>query len=108
MLTADAQIRRPPAPDTETLIGDLQANGWAVETFPGCTDSVDQYLQCEKANSWPADARKRVEGFGIAFRLKQYSNSRIAELIRYLNSPGFQRAIESKLGVIRRGTLNSW
>ena len=53
-----------------------------------------------KKNEWPVD-KARLEGFGLTFRFSKYGNKKIENLVSYLNSPRFHRALETKFSISR-------
>lgn len=91
---------------TQHLIDSLLESGWQVQQFPGCTTSVDEYLACYEANEWPVD-KKRLEGFGLALRLKRYENSVTERLLTYLASDHFKSALEHKFGISRPNKIET-
>jgi len=100
LLTTNEQIRIAPQDSAERLIQALVATGWTVRPFPGCTESVEHYLECLNSNYWPVD-KKRLEGFGLAFRLAEPRDPKIAALLAYLNSPFFKAALQEKFAITR-------
>ena len=106
MCTQAEQINLPPEKTTEALIERLQAEGYQIQEFPGCTTSVKHYLRCYKSGKWPVD-KKRLEGFGITFRLIRYKNPKMEELIAYLNGDEFKTAMEEKFGITRPNRIET-
>jgi hypothetical protein len=106
LLINDSQINLPTQKTTAELIDTLLKRGWQVQQFPGCTISIDQYLRCYEKDEWPVD-KKRLEGFGMAFRLKDYENSAISNLVNYLNSKGFKESLERKFQISRSNRIET-
>jgi len=53
-VTSGDQIRIPAAKSHEELLKLLDAAGYSVEPFPGCTTDAEDYLRCLNAKEWPA------------------------------------------------------
>ncbi len=92
------EINRSEADTTEALIEDLQASGYAVQSFPGCTTSIDDYLSAQKNQDWDVD-KGLLEGYGITFRLRQYQTSILKDIVAFLNLPEFKRVLEEKFNI---------
>ena len=75
-----------------------------VQPLPGCTTDVGQYLKCLKTNKWPADRRK-LEGFGLTFRLKNYANPETARLLAYLNGERANYKLAAKISRAMTGMV---
>jgi hypothetical protein len=106
LVVRQRQINLPAQNDTKELIDTLAANGWQIQPFPGCTTSAEDYLRCYEKNEWPVD-KKRLEGFGIAFRLKRYEDDVVSQLVDYLNSTPFKSILERKFGVTRPNRIET-
>ncbi|MEO1016404.1 MAG: hypothetical protein AAFY56_01740 [Pseudomonadota bacterium] len=100
LLLSDTQVQRPPVETTEDLISDLLEVGYNVQPFPGCTTSVQEYLDCFNKNSWPVD-EGYLEGFGLTFRLKNFWSDEVRKLIDFLNSKPFHDALKDKFAIKR-------
>ena len=106
LLTTHGQIKFPPQQTTASLIDSLVSRGWQVHPFPGCTTSVDEYLKCYENGVWPVD-RKRLEGFGVALRLKEYEDGTAQRLVGFLNSPAFKACLERKFDIARPNRIET-
>jgi len=105
LVVSQKQIKLPVHKTTQELIDTLLDYGWEIQSFPGCTTSVQDYLKCYERNEWPID--KRVEGFGIALGLKRYDDGAVSRLVEYLNSPHFQKILENKFGIHRPNRIST-
>jgi hypothetical protein len=100
------QIKVPPTADTPELLASLNAAGYDIEPFPGCTTDVEKYLEYLKTNEWP-DSNGVVEGIGMAMRLKRISDPLIERLMTFLNSERFQAALIAKFGIERPNRIET-
>ena len=91
MITKSPQINLPEYETTELLIKDLQKNSYSPVTFPGTVTDIKKYLQWynHRNVSGPSHAHGLLEGFGIVFRMDNYIEPKIKELINFLNSSVF-------------------
>ncbi|MBB6146848.1 hypothetical protein HNQ77_004829 [Silvibacterium bohemicum] len=100
------QINIPAQKTTKELIDVLSGCGWEIKPFPGCTTSIEEYLSCYEKNEYPVDKR-RLEGFGLAYRLMRFDDSVISRLVEYLNSPHFKSALERKFRISRPNRIDT-
>ncbi|NKB21236.1 MAG: hypothetical protein GKS01_12135 [Alphaproteobacteria bacterium] len=106
LITRSDDVNIPNSENTEDLIRSLLKRNYKVIPFPGCTTSVKHYLKCYNSGKWPVDTQ-RLEGFGLAFRLKQYQNQKIKDLIEFLNGDAFKSAIEQKFDISRDNRIET-
>lgn len=104
-LTFQEQIKLPRQRSTEKLISRLMSYGWEIQSFPGCTTSIEEYLRCFNSKDWPVD--RRIEGFGLAFRLGKYEFELARNLVSYLNSAHFKQALEEKFSITRPNRIDT-
>ncbi|MFK8037467.1 MAG: hypothetical protein AB8B74_04205 [Crocinitomicaceae bacterium] len=97
-ITKADEINFPKQESAEGLIEYLKTNGYAAQNFPGCTTSEKDYLYSINNNYWPVDSGI-MEGFGMTFRLLNYKNETIRELIEFLNTPVFQKCLLEKFSL---------
>lgn len=100
LLTSFEQIQLPKRNSTEDLISHLQKIGYKQQMFPGCTTSIKDYLNWY--NNKQSDAfhnKEIVEGFGMAWRLHKVKNQEVQNLIDFLNSDKFYKAITEKFSI---------
>jgi hypothetical protein len=92
-----AQIDIDLQNSTEDLISMLQSKDYSPEPFPGCTTSIEHYLDWYNS---PTSAQRYendlLEGFGIAFRMRKYHDSFLEDLVDFLNSDDFHKTIKDK------------
>lgn len=94
-VTNAKEIKRPVFDSTKTLIDDLLGNGYKVQNFPGCSTSIEAYLNAYNSKEWGVDERL-LNGFGLTFRLNEYQTPILRRLIDFLNTPLFKKTIEAK------------
>ena len=100
LITGSEQIRLPAATTHEELLEGLDAAGYSVEPFPGCTTDVVDYLRCINAGEWPV-GNGVVEGFGLAMRLRKIREPLLERLVAFLNGERFQCVLAAKFDVVR-------
>ena len=98
MILNDSQIHFDEVENTEELIETLFRKNYAVQTFPGCSTDPVEYIQRYNNNDFPIGKGKDlpIEAFGITFRLTQYNNPLIKELVEYMNGVEFKDALVRK------------
>jgi len=99
-VTRCQQVDLAPQPSTEALIETMLAHGYRVESFPGCTTNIADYIRCLSKDRWPVDKRK-LEGYGMVFRLQKIEDPTVARLVSFLGSAAFKSALEAKFAVTR-------
>lgn len=104
--TSANEIKRPVSLNTETLIDDLIQNGYKVQSFPGCSSSIKEYLKAINSGNWKVD-QGLLEGFGMVFRLKKYQTSILKRLTRFLNSQEFKSVIERKFNITEKNYVET-
>ena len=100
LITKNDQINFPEFDQIESMIGHLQDNQYAPVPFPGCTTDVNEYVNWYKTGqgSTPSHARGLIGGFGIAYRIQQYKDETIKQLMQFLNSHTFLNTLKEKFG----------
>ena len=81
--------------DDRKLIKRLLSRGWEPIKFPGCTDSIKEYLNW-RANNTKFCNVDTCEGFGMALRLKRPQSKIIRDLKEFIESKKFQMAVSKK------------
>ena len=97
-VTSTEEIKRPVFERTEDLIDDLLKNGYGVQKFPGCSTSIEAYLEAFNSGEWGTD-KGLLDGFGLTFRLNEYKSTILNRLIDFLNTPEFKKCIENKFDI---------
>jgi hypothetical protein len=100
------QVKVPPASGTLELLTLLDAAGYDIEPFPGCTTDVPKYLAYLHSGEWP-DSNGVVEGIGMAMRLKRVTDPLISRLLAFLNGERFHAALTAKFGVERPNRIET-
>lgn len=92
------QIKFPSFNKIEQLLEHLKAKDYKQVKFPGCTTSIDEYLDWyyKKSKITLPHTKGLTEGFGLVFRLNKSKNTRMADLIQFLNSPIFVDTLMKK------------
>jgi hypothetical protein len=94
----DPQINLDAQVDLDQLTQTLDQHAYSPEPFPGCTTNIDHYRAWYHSDRTTRFESDLLEGFGIAFRLREYRMPLIQELIAFLNSDRFHTAIKAKFG----------
>lgn len=100
LITQNDQINFPEFNKIEDMIQHLNDNKYSPVPFPGCTTDVNEYVKWYKTGQGtsPSHARGLIEGFGIAYRIQEYKNETINQLMQFLNSPIFLDTLKQKFG----------
>lgn len=108
-ITNSDQINFPIQSSTESLIKTLSEKKYTSKAFPGCTTSIESYLNWynQKDKNLKTFENGLVEGFGMAFRLKSYDNRLIDELVKFLNSKTFHDTIKDKFNKTGETTVET-
>ena len=94
------QIHFEESKTTVDVIKNLSEKGYNVQSFPGCTTSVHEYLQKYNQNSFEKNRKGNpVSSYGITFRLSQIHNEFIQRLLSFLNSQLFENCLKSKFEI---------
>lgn len=98
-ITACQQIKVPQFNSTEEMCKELsQTYKYKPQPFPGCTTSVDSYLEWYNNQDKGKGVANQdlLEGYGIAFRLKHYQDDILEELVDFFNSQAWHKCIKKK------------
>ena len=98
-ITKCKQITVPQFDSTEHMCQELKTTyKYKPFPFPGCTTSVSSYLEWynNKNKGKGVANQDLLEGYGIAFRLQQYDDLILEELINFFNSEDWQECIKKK------------
>ena len=82
----------------DEIYEELINNGWEILDFPGCTSNWNDYknyIQNDKKYS----SSEPVENVGITFRLYNYQNNCIKNLIEFMNSNEFHETLKEKFNI---------
>ena len=104
----DKQIHFDEVDDTETLMDKLSSLNYKIQNFPGCISNPNEYL--ELFNSGKLGNIKYdtpVESYGITYRLDNYKNNFIKDLIDYMNGKEFKESLEEKFKITRKSDIIS-
>jgi len=99
-IISDPQIHWDETSCTEELISKLFEKGYEVQKFPGCVTNPQEYVTRYNTNDFPTGRKGNpVESFGITFRLRNYTNPFIKNLVNYLNGSEFKSALTTKFNI---------
>lgn len=108
LITTANQIKFPIPESTENLISYLQEKGYAPVNFPGCTTSIEEYLNWYNykkiKNLYNKDI---VEGFGMAFNLEKIDSLSLQNLINFLNGDHFHQTLRKKFDIINESYVTT-
>ncbi len=99
-IIAAKELKRPNFSTTEDLIDDLLSQNYKPQPFPGCSINIDEYIKAINSNNWNVD-KDLLEGFGMAFRLKEYQTPILDRIIQFLNSSEFKSTLEKKFNITK-------
>lgn len=99
-ITSAPEINLQKAESSQQLCQKLLDNGYKPIKFPGCTTSIDEYLEWREGRKQAVNV-DTCEGFGIAFRLDKTTTPLINELKDFLSSEPFIEALAQKFGIER-------
>ena len=100
------QVAIPELHTPDDLIDQLLSKGYEPILFPGCTTSVQNYLDWLKGRL-RHDNHEVCEGFGITFRLKTPESPIIRNLNNFFTSSTFKKVLEEKFGLTRPTTMET-
>jgi len=98
------QINLDETNSVEELIELIQSNNYRPVIFPGCTTDISRYLKSISGQRVKTKSPDLTEGIGISFRIQEYQDDFIKELMIFLNSDLFLKTLQEKFkkeGVIR-------
>lgn len=102
LLLSDNQIHFEELTTDEQLYNKLIENNYKIQSFPGCVNTWDEYkIRAKKHLS------TITESSGITFRLHDYYNKEIENLLLFLNSTTFQNVLEKKFNITEPTTIIS-
>jgi len=98
LITQAQQIDLPEYETTEEMIKDLQNNHYAPVVFPGTVTDIQQYLKWfhDRNVKGPSHAHGLLEGFGLVFRMNEYKEPKLKDLVEFLNSKQFLSSLMKK------------
>ena len=99
-ILSDKQIHFDSCEDTESLIHTLNRKKYSVQSFPGCSTDIKDYIARHESKNWPSERNGTpVETFGLTFRLKTYDNPKVEKIVKYMSSDAFKKAISKKFNL---------
>jgi len=99
-IVTSKQVQTSGYDSTETLLKELEANGYVIIPFPGCITSKDEYLKWFHGKS-EKHVHEATESFGIVFRLHNYQNETIKQLNEFFESPELVEVVRKKFDISR-------
>ena len=100
MILNEKQIHFEKKKNQDDLYNTLIDKKWDILHFPGCTTSwknYKKYLKGEKITNYLK--KNPIENIGITFRLHDYKNSNIKDLIKFMNGNEFHEALKTKFEI---------
>lgn len=103
---ASEQVQISTSQTSVALIDQLLDKGYEPIPFPGCTTSVQDYLNWieGKVNHGNHEV---CEGFGITFRLQSPQSKVLRDLDIFFKSSIFKKQLEDKFGITRPTTMET-
>lgn len=91
------QVNLPKFNSTQELCNTLLEKSYTPVSFPGCTTDINQYIkQHDSKQSIKYKTPDLTEGVGISFRLTEYKDELLNDLINFLNSDLFLDTLKTK------------
>ena len=99
-LTTAPEIKLPAAANDAEMFDNLFRHHYKIINFPGCIIDKDEYIAWHAARG-EVGARNNTacEGFGVTLRLVGPSDPMLLELIAFIESDAFNRALADKFGI---------
>ena len=94
------QIHFDECKDVKELINELKKRHYEIQSFPGCSTDLNDYLDRLKKDIWSNDRNGTpIKSFGITLRLKKYLNARIESIVNFLSGHQFEAALKKKFSI---------
>lgn len=101
-------INLPKVDTTQELCDMLLDKSYKPVTFPGCTKDIDRYImQQDFKKTIKYKTPELTEGIGISFRLTEYKDTLLKELVEFLNSNLFLNTLKNKFDKTRPVTVET-
>ena len=103
----DNQIHFEALDSNDALYSKLLNEGYEIiNNFPGCINNWEDYKRNLLEKTYKIEG-KPVEGYGMAFRLKNLQNPLLKNLIEYLNGDEFKKTLHEKFSISQPTTIIS-
>ena len=79
----------------DEIYEELINNGWKIQMFPGCTSNWNNYKNYIESCKYSSSSPNK----GITFRLHNYKNDVIKNLIEFMNSNEFHKTLKEKFNI---------
>tara|TARA_A100001015_G_scaffold317557_1_gene434861 strand:+ start:571 stop:1041 length:471 start_codon:yes stop_codon:yes gene_type:complete len=106
LIISEKQIHFEEKKTNEEIYKEFVNNGWKIQNFPGSTTSWDDYKKYLK-DSKKYSSNNPIENIGITFRLCNYKNKIIKNLIEFMNSYEFHRTLREKFNIEKKTIIIS-
>lgn len=98
-IVGSPEIDLPKVEDDDALFDTLYANGYKMIEFPGCITDRQDYIDWHKTGRTKRYYSSACEGFGVTLRLFEPTTPVLKDLIEFLSSKRFNRALADKFGL---------
>ena len=106
IILSDDQIHFEESKNINDLIQKLYDKDYMIQSFPGCCTDAMEYIDRLEKNNWPSENKGNpVSSYGITFRISNYRNAFIKELVQYLNGDSFHNALREKFGIKEESSI---
>lgn len=102
----EKQIHFEEKKNNDQVYKELVENGWKIQTFPGCSSDWNEYKKYIESG-YKYSSNDPVENIGITFRLHNYKNKVINNLIEFMNSDIFHKSLKEKFNIHEETTIIS-
>jgi AAA+ ATPase superfamily predicted ATPase len=98
LIINEKQIHFDEKKTHDEIYKELLDNGWKIQQFPGCTTNWNDYKKYIEDDK-PFLSITPVKNIGITFRLYEYKNNIIKNLINFMNSIEFHNTLKRKFNI---------
>lgn len=99
-LTTSKEIKLPPSQNDTELFENLFRHHYKIINFPGCIIDKNEYIAWHSQKGEIGNRNNTAcEGFGVTLRLIEPSDPVLRELITFIESETFNRALADKFGI---------
>ena len=108
LIINEKQIHFEKKTNNDEVYKELIENGWKIQDFPGCItnwNDYKKYIENDKNKEFIYE--NPIENVGITFRLHNYKNIMIKNLIEFMNSNKFHETLREKFNINRETSIIS-
>lgn len=100
LILKSKQIHFEKCKNIHELLKKLNQKKYLIQSFPGCSTDINDYLTRLQKNIWPHDRNGTpIETFGVTYRLKEYDDIKIKSIVDYLGGKKFEKVLKDKFSI---------